>query len=133
VPLINAIAAGVGGTSTVVSVSTLLILFGVTGWFVIPPEVMNRTVTLLGKDGHALPFAAVIVHTSNGDRHERTNSAGNIVIPRFRTDALTVKDPRYVEATWKRSEIESKLTVSRTVLGSRLDSFADRLLKRARE
>ena len=157
VPLINGIAAGVEAlvrifvsgfslgrvernkgkqkvaTSALGTVLTLAIILGVIGWFVVAPKVLNRKVTLVAKDGHSLPFAALIVHTSDGDRHERTDNAGNIVIPRFRTDALTVKDPRYVETTWKKSEIESKMTVSRTVLGSGLDSLADRLLKPANE
>ena len=46
---------------------------------------------------------------------------------------IILKDPRYVERTWKESEIESELTVGRTVLGSGLDSLADRLLEPAKE
>jgi hypothetical protein len=81
-------------TSPVGAVLTLLIILGVIGCCVVVPKVMNRRVTLLANDGHSLPFAALIVHTDDGDRHERTDNAGSIVIPRFGTDALTVKDPR---------------------------------------
>jgi hypothetical protein len=111
----------------------LLILISAVGWFVVAPAVMNRTITLVAKDGHSLPFAALIVHTDGGNRHERTDRAGNIAIPRFGTKALTIMDPRYVEQTWQIAEIRSELIVSRTALGASLDSLADRLLKPAKE
>jgi len=88
---------------------------------------------LVAEDGHSLPFAALIIHTKDGEQHERTDNAGNIVIPRFSTTSITVKDPRYVEKTWQESEIESELIVGRTILGSGLDSLADKLLKPAKE
>jgi hypothetical protein len=75
----------------------------------------------------------LIVHTGDGDQHQRTDNAGNIVIPRFGTNSVTVKDPRYIEKTWAKSEIEAELVVGRTVLGAGLDSLADKLLKRAKE
>jgi len=115
--------------STVGSVLTLIIIAGLIGWLLVGPKLMNRTVTLLAEDGHSLPFAALIVHTDGGDRHKRTDNAGNIVIPRFRTNALTIKDPRYVEQTWQKPEIEPELIVGRTAFGSSLDSIADRFLK----
>jgi hypothetical protein len=90
---------------------------------------MHRKVTLVAKDGYSLPFAALIVHTDDGDRHERTDNTGNIVIPRFGTHALTIKDPRYIEQRWEKSDIESQLVVGRTMFGSSLDSFANKLLK----
>ena len=151
VPLINLIAAGIEAVvglfvsgfslgrvqrkkgSTVGGIVTLAIILGLIGYLVVAPKVMNRKVTFVAKDGHSLPFAALIVHTNDGDRHERTDNAGRIVIPRFGTHALTIKDPRYVEHTWEKSEIGSELTVGRTVLGSGLDSLADRLLKAAKE
>lgn len=114
-------------------IMTLVILVALIGWFVVVPKVMHRKVTLVAEDGHSLPFAALIIHTGDGDRHQRTDNAGNIVIPRFGTNAVTVKDPRYVEKSWAKSEIEAELVVGRTVLGSSLDSLADRLLKRAKQ
>lgn len=119
--------------SVVPGIVTLLILGGLVAWFVVAPMVMNRKLTLVAKDGHSLPFAALIIHTADGDKHKRTDNAGNIVIPRFGTKSITVKDPRYVEKTWAKFEIESELVVDRTILGSGLDSLADRLLKPAKE
>ncbi|MFN0128337.1 MAG: hypothetical protein ACKV19_16815 [Verrucomicrobiales bacterium] len=119
--------------SSVAGILALLIILGAIVWFIVVPKVIHRKVTLVAKDGYSLPFAALVVHTENGDQHERTDNAGHIVIPRFGTKALTVKDPRYVERTWKNSEIESELPVERTVLGSGLDRLADRLLKPAHE
>lgn len=156
VPIINGIAAGIEAMvgvfvsgfrlgrverkerdrktgSAVGGILALLVMIGLIGCFAVAPKVMNRTVALVAEDGNSLPFAAVIVHTENGDRHARADRAGNLVIPRFRTDAITVKDPRYVERTWKESEIGPELRVARTVLGSGLDSLADRLLKPAKE
>lgn len=156
-PLINLIAAGIeavigifvsgfslgriernrgerkSAASAVGGVVTLLVVLGSICWLFVAPQVMHRRVTLVAEDGHSLPFAALIIHTGDGDRHQRTDNAGNIVIPRFDTNAVTVKDPRYVEKTWAKSEIESKLVVGRTILGAGLDSLADRLLKPAKE
>jgi hypothetical protein len=112
---------------------TLLLIVGLIGWFVIAPKIMNREVTLVAEDGHSLPFAALIIHTKSGEKHKRTDNAGSIVIPRFGTTSLMVKDPRYVERTWEKSEIESELIVGRTILGSGLDSLADKLLEPANE
>lgn len=116
-------ASAIGG------ILVLLLVVGVISWLVLVPKVMNRKLTLVAEDGHSLPFAALIIHTERGDRHERTDNAGNIVVPRFAMIAITVKDPRYVEKRWSKSEIESELVVGRTVLGSGLDSLADKLLK----
>ena len=120
-------ASAVGG------MMTILIIVGLIGWLVIAPKVMNRKVTLVAEDGLSLPFAALIIHTGDGDQYQRTDNAGNIVIPRFGTNAVTVKDPRYVGKTWAKSEIGKELVVGRTVLGAGLDSLADKLLKRAKE
>lgn len=157
VPLINLIAAGIEAVigvfvsgfslgrierrkgerkspaSAAGGIMTILVVVGLIGWFVVTPKVMNRRVTLVADDGHSLPFAALIIHTGDGDQHQRTDNAGNIVIPRFATNSVTVKDPRYIEKTWPRSEIESKLVVERTILGAGLDSLADKLLKPANE
>ncbi|MCF6299281.1 MAG: hypothetical protein L3J01_05315 [Thiomicrorhabdus sp.] len=157
VPLINLIAAGIevvicifvsgfslgrierkkvepkSPGSAIGGIVTLLLLIGVIGWFVVAPKLLNRKVTFVAEDGHSLPFAALIVHTNSGDQHERTDNAGNVVIPRFSTKSITVKDPRYVEKTWEKSDIELELVVGRTILGSGLDSLANKLLKRAKE
>jgi fructose-specific phosphotransferase system IIC component len=157
VPLINLIAAGIeavigifvsgfhlgrinrkrdqlkSNVSAIGGILTLLAILGLIGWFVVMPTVLSRKVTLVAEDGHSLPFAALIVHTGNGAQHLRTDNSGNIVIPRFDTNSVKVKDPRYVEKTWAKSEIEAELVVERTVLGAGLDSLADRLLKRTKE
>ncbi len=102
-------------------------------WLFVVPKILNRKLTMVGKDGHSLPFAALIIHTDDGDQHERTDNSGNIRIPRFSTTGVTVKDPRYIENTWTKNEIESQLIVGRTILGSGLDALADRLLMPAKE
>lgn len=94
------------------------------------PKIINRKVTLIAKDGHSLPFAALIIHAKKGDTHARTDNAGNITVSRFGTTGITIKDPRYVEQTW--IDLESQLVVQRTILGSKLDSLANRLLKPAK-
>ena len=119
--------------SAIAGVVMLLMIIGLIGWVVVVPKVMNREVTLVAEDGHSLPFAALIIHTKSGEQHKGTDDAGNVAIPRFSTTAIVVKDPRYIERTWEKSEIESKLIVRRTILGSGLDSFADKLLKPANE
>ena len=105
-----------------------MLIVGLLGWLVVAPRVMIRKVAFVAEDGHSLPFAAVIIHTSGGNEHRRTDNAGNLVIPRFNISGLTIKDPRYVEQTWPKSGITRELTVSRTKLGASLDSLADRLL-----
>jgi len=96
------------------------------------PKIIHQNVTLVAKDGHSLPFATMIIHTKKGDTHIRTDNAGNITIPRFTTKGITIKDPRYIERRWNPDEIDSQLVVQRTILGSSLDSLADRLLKTAK-
>lgn len=110
-----------------------VMILGVLGWSVIGPVVMTRKITLVAEDGHSLPFAALVVHTRNGDEHLRTDNAGHASIPRFATSAVTVKDPRYVEQTWSAKEIERELIVKRTVLGAGLDGLVDRLMRSATE
>lgn len=155
IPLFNLIAAGIellvglfisgfslgrierrkkerrAGSPTKGGIVMLLVIIGLVVGFAVIPKVMNRTVNFTAPDGHSLPFAAVVIHTKNGDRHQRTDNAGNIEIPRFGTHAITIKDPRYVAQTWRKPEIKEELTASRTILGSSLDSFAERLLKPA--
>ena len=92
------------------------------------PVVTKRTITLVAKDGHSLPRAAVILHTTNGDEHLRTDNAGNLKAPRFGLLGLTVKDPRYVEETWGGDAGTRQLVVRRTVLGAGLDRLAGKLL-----
>lgn len=157
VPLINWIAAGIetvagifftgcslgrivrkkgdskSTASAIAGIMTLLTITVLLGWFVVAPKIMQWEVTLVAEDGHSLPFATLIVHTKDDVRHERTDKTGNILLPRFSTTSVTVKDPRYVEKIWEESEIESELIVERTVLGSGLDFLADKLLKPANE
>ena len=157
VPLINWIAAGIESlagifftgyslgrivrkkeeskstTSAIAGIMTLLTITVLFGWLFVLPKVMNKEITLVAGDGYSLPLAALVIHAKDGDQHERTDKTGNILIPRFNTISITVKDPRYVEKTWEASEIESELIVERTVLGSGLDFLADKLFKPANE
>lgn len=94
------------------------------------PRLANREVTLVATDGHSLPFAAVIVHQGQEDKHVRTDAAGMIKVPRFGTTALSVKDPRYVSKRWSSADLAPNLVVERTILGSGLDRLSSRLLQR---
>ena len=109
-----------------------VVLVGVA-WVFLGPKIMSRTVTLVAEDGHSLPFAAVVIATKQGNEHERADKSGNITFSRFGTQSMSVKDPRYVEKTWLRSEFNDELIVERTILGSGLDSLAEKLLKRAKK
>jgi len=117
------------GKSAIPGILSLVCIIALLGWWFVLPAIMKRDITLIAEDGHSLPFAAVIVHTGDEQAHRRSNNAGRVTIPRFATTALTIKDPRYVEQTWPKEEIGSKLVVQRTVLGAGLDKLADRLLK----
>lgn len=151
IPLINIILAGIeavlsiffssvslgrvprkerASKSSVSGIVIFLVFIGVVLWVSVVPIIVNRSITLVAKDGHSLPFAAVIIHSGDTQVHKRTDNAGNLVIPRFGTDAVTVKDPRYVEHTWKVSEIEQQIVVERSLLGAGIDSIAGRLLQK---
>lgn len=110
----------------------VLLVILVLGWAVVAPQLMNRTFTLVAEDGHSLPYAAIILHQSDGDVHKRTDSAGSVVASRFSTQGITIKDPRYVAQTWKGDELTDQLIVRRTILGSSLDVLAGGLLKPTR-
>lgn len=115
--------------NVLVSLGVIVIVIG--AFFFLNPSAFKRKVSLVAQEGHSLPFAALIIHTNTGDRHERSDSAGNILLPRFGINGLTIKDPRYVQQTWSGSQIESTLTVKRTILGSGLDFMAKKLMKPA--
>lgn len=110
------------------SLGTVVLIFAA---IFLGPKIINRKVTLVAEDGHSLPFASLIIHSRKGDNHQRTDNAGNITVSRFSTTGI-IKDPRYVEQTWKRNELESQLVARRTILGSSLDFIADRLMKPAK-
>jgi hypothetical protein len=118
--------------SMLAGIGLIVLVLGVGALLFLTPSAFNRKVSLVAQEGHSLPFAALIIHTNNGDRHERTDAAGNILLPRFGTNGLTIKDPRYVQRTWSGSEIEPTLTVKRTILGSGLDFMAKKLMKPAK-
>lgn len=111
----------------------VLAFFLLLAVFLVGPKILNRKITLVAEDGHSLPFAAMIIHLGKEDRHQRTDNAGNIEVPRFGTKAVSLKDPRYVSRTWDRAELSSPLVVERTMVGSALDSLTDRLLKPAKD
>jgi hypothetical protein len=102
----------------VAAIITWLMLLTCIAWFFILPKVTNRSITFVAVDGQSLPCAGVVIHAKSGDIHRRTDLSGVLVIPRFATNAITLKDSRYVEQTWNRTEIPSTIVVQRTVLGS---------------
>jgi hypothetical protein len=110
-----------------ISVTFLVLVCLVLGGLVVP-KLIYRSVTLIAKDGHSLPYAALIIHTGSGDHLTRTDSSGRVEISRFTTHSITIKDPRYVERTWLKSELQGPLTVERTLLGSGLDSVMGKVL-----
>lgn len=119
--------------SAIAGFSILAVILVLVCWLFVLPKVMNQTVTFVAKDGQSLTYAGVIIHTNKEDRHRRTNRSGEIRIPRFATKAITIKDARYVEQRWEKSEIEDTLTVRRSVLGSSLDILSERLRRPAEE
>src|SRR5262245_53814364 len=68
-------------TSAAVIAALAITLFIVAG-VVFTPKIMNRKVTLVAEDGNGLPFAALTLHAKNGDRSERTDKSGIVLIPR---------------------------------------------------
>ena len=110
-----------------ISVSFLVLVCLLLGALVVP-KLIFRSVTFISKDGHSLPYAALIVHTWSGDHHTRTDSSGNVEVSRFTTTSITIKDPRYVEQTWQESELSGPVTAQRTLLGSGLDSVVGKVL-----
>lgn len=114
------------------AISWLVILSLLLGLFVIP-KIREREITFIAKDGHPLPFAAVLITTKNSTESRRTDTAGNLKVPRFGLQSVTLKDPRYIQTTWSHPNIKSPLEARRTILGSSLDKFADKLLRPADE
>jgi hypothetical protein len=55
-----------------------------------------------------------------------------VVVSRFSTQEITIKDPRYAAQTWKGDEMTDQLIVRRTILGSSLNVLAGGLLKPTR-
>ena len=107
----------------------LLALLLISALVLLIPSVLEKQVTLVAQDGHCLPFAGLIIQTNGQNQHLRTNHSGQVMIPRFGELSLTIKDARYVEKTWKRSDIDQELIVERTVLGSSLDIISEKLLQ----
>lgn len=152
-PLVNAIATGLefvigwfipdcrlgrirkrkhrGRMQTFLRLLPGLLILAAVAWFFVQPKIVNRTVTFVADDGHSLAHAGVIVRGSDGERHRRTNRQGELKIPRFTTQSLTLNDVRYVEQTWEKSEIQATMRASRTTLGSGLDRLGDRLRRAA--
>ena len=93
-------------------------------------EFMDKEVQLVASDGHSLPYAEVLITTDKEIRNERTDKTGKVEIPRFGLVSLSIIDPRYVEHTWLEGEIDRRLVVERTILGSGLDKVVNSLLKK---
>lgn len=117
----------------VVGVAMIVVILGAVAWFTVAPKVLNRDISMVAEDGHSLPFAELIVHSGDNENHLRTDNAGHVTIPRFGFTAISVKDPRYIEKKWHRSDIKNELVVQRTLLGSGLDKLADKFLKPAKQ
>ncbi len=108
-----------------------LILVGVMVCGVLISVISSKSLTLVAKDGHVLPYAAVMVIESGKEKHKRTDKDGSVSVSRFNLESQTIKDSRYVEQTWESSSITEPLVVRRTILGSGLDIIARKLLKPA--
>ncbi|MCH6258084.1 hypothetical protein MLD52_16100 [Puniceicoccaceae bacterium K14] len=98
--------------------------------FLVIMEIKDREVQIVASDGHSLPYAEVVITTKSEVRNERTDNLGRVEIPRFGLISLSVIDPRYVEQSWAEEEIEKRLEVERTFLGSGLDKIANKLLNK---
>ncbi len=105
-------------------------VLGIVVLAIVVVDILDREVQFVATDGHSLPFAEVVITTENGTRNERTDKTGNLEIPRFGALELSMVDPRYIKKSWTREEIDRRLVVERTVLGSTLDKFANTLLKK---
>ncbi len=110
-----------------------LIAASLIAYFIIAPEVMNRTITILTDDGESASRATLVIHTSSGDHRRQTDKEGRIKIPRFGAFTVTMKDPRYNEKTWAKDEIDAELTIRRTILGSGLEHLTKKLLESSAE
>ncbi|MCH9670336.1 MAG: hypothetical protein K0U93_02700 [Gammaproteobacteria bacterium] len=113
------------------TVFALAIAAIVVGAAIVYPLITEREITFVAKDGHPLPFATVVVYSGDDVERFRTNSVGEVSVPRFGVDKLQIKSARYVERTWNAAQITSTLVVQRTRLGAGLDKIAERLLKPA--
>jgi hypothetical protein len=109
----------------------MFLILGLICWLFVIPSITERTITFVAKDGHSLTYAGLIIHSEDGDKHRRTDRQGEITFPRNSTRAITLKDARYVEQTWQKSEFKDRLTARRTVLGAGLDKFGEILRKPA--
>lgn len=85
--------------SQVFGAAIIVLILGAVAWFAIAPRVLNREITLVAEDGRSLPFAALIVHSGDGDQQTGTDNAGKVTIPRFGFTSVSVKDPRCLEET----------------------------------
>jgi hypothetical protein len=111
----------------------MLLILGLICWLFVVPKFTERTITFVAKDGQSLTYAGVIIHSKHGDQHRRTDRQGDITFSRFSTRAITLKDSRYVEQTWQKSEFKDTLVARRTVLGSGLDKLGEILRRPAEE
>ena len=105
------------------------VIFAIALLFIGYLQIKDREIQFVAVDGHSLPYAEVIVRTDNTERNERTDKVGRIDVPRFGLVSVSLMDPRYVEKTWTREELQPRLVAERTFLGSGLDKIANALLK----
>ena len=92
-------------------------------------SVAYQNVQFVAEDGHSIPLASIVVHTSDGEKHMRTDTSGQLEIPRFDLTKLEIRSTRYRSKVWSPEEIETTLVVKRTLLGSSLDKIVDKLSK----
>lgn len=93
------------------------------------PKLSQRELKFMTTDGRPVMMALIEFENDGSIDHLRTDSVGNITVPRFGLDRVSMKDSRYVEKYWRGDDIEGELVVVPTLLGAGLDSLKDQFLK----
>lgn len=93
------------------------------------PKLIERELQIITSDGRPVTLALIEFEKNDSLERLRTNLSGEIKLPRFGLERVTMKDSRYVEKEWRGEALDMELIVERTVLGAGLDSLKDKLLK----
>jgi len=90
----------------------------------------DKEIQFVATDGKSLPFAEIVITTNNEVKNKRTDLTGKIEVPRFGLVSLKINDTRYVEQTWSGNEIQKRIIVKRSIIGSGLDKVVDFIKKK---